>query len=43
VATLPTGCTAVNMGGTVYQRCGSTYYEPVYQGSAVSYEVVQAP
>jgi hypothetical protein len=31
VATPPPGCVPVNVGGTVYQQCGSTWYAP--QGS----------
>jgi len=43
VATLPTGCSTVYVGDTVYQRCGPTYYMPVYQGTTVTYQVVPAP
>ena len=42
-ATLPTGCSAVNVGGVVYQKCGPNYYTPVYQGTTVTYQVVAAP
>ena len=34
VATLPRGCTQVNIDGTVVQQCGSTYYQP-HQGQYV--------
>ena len=35
-ATLPHGCTSVNIEGTVLQQCGSTYY----QASGSQYVVV---
>ena len=42
--TLPGGCVPVTAAtGVVYQRCGSVYYEPQYQGSSVQYVVVQQP
>ena len=28
VATLPRGCTTVNIDGTVLSQCGGTYYQP---------------
>lgn len=40
VASLPGSCYATNIGGVVYQRCGSAYYQPRYYGSSVSYVVV---
>jgi hypothetical protein len=43
VAALPTGCSAVNVGGVAYQHCGATYYQPVYQGTSVQYVVVNPP
>lgn len=44
VATIPSsGCSAVAVGGVSYQHCGSTYYQPVYSGSSVSYVVVNPP
>ena len=44
VATIPSsGCSAVAVGGMSYQHCGSTYYQPVYSGSSVSYVVVNPP
>jgi hypothetical protein len=39
VSTVPYGCVPVNYGYTVYQQCGSTWYEP--QGS--QYVVVNPP
>ena len=34
VASLPKGCSQVNIDGTVVQQCGSTYYQP-HQGQYV--------
>jgi hypothetical protein len=43
-ASLPSsGCTGVAVGGVSYQHCGSTYYQPVYQGGGVQYVVVAPP
>jgi hypothetical protein len=39
VSTVPSGCVPVNYGYTVYQQCGSAWYEP--QGS--QYVVVNPP
>ena len=36
-------CSQVDEGGTTYYNCGGTYYQPSYQGSTVSYEVVSPP
>jgi hypothetical protein len=35
VPRLPVGCTAVRMGAVAYQRCGTTYYQPVGGGFRV--------
>jgi len=43
VAALPSGCNALNVGGVGYQHCGATYYQPVYEGTAVQYVVVNPP
>ncbi|HVK73297.1 MAG TPA: hypothetical protein VM734_08235 [Kofleriaceae bacterium] len=44
VAALPTsGCDSIVYGGVAYTRCGSTYYQPVYRGTAVQYVVVAPP
>ncbi len=43
VASQPTGCSSVCVGGMTYQQCGSTYYMPAYQGSTLTYQVVPAP
>ena len=37
VAKLPPGCTPTPVGGKNYQYCGGTFYEPVYEGSALKY------
>ncbi|MDM0045897.1 hypothetical protein QTH91_15520 [Variovorax dokdonensis] len=39
VRTVPSGCSAVNYGGMIYQQCGATWYQP--QGS--QYIVVNPP
>jgi len=36
-------CSAVSMNGMTYQQCGSTWYQPTYQGSEVTYVVVNPP
>ena len=44
VSTLPaTGCTTVMIGGIGYRQCGTTWYQPQYQGTTVVYQVVNAP
>ncbi len=43
VSTLPTSCSAVVVGGLTYHQCGSTWYQPRYSGTTVSYVVVNAP
>ncbi len=43
-STLPaSGCSTVMVGGLAYQRCGPNYYQPVYEGGAVQYVVVNPP
>ncbi|MDR3428982.1 MULTISPECIES: hypothetical protein [Silvimonas] len=43
-AQMPTsGCVQVMHGNTAYMQCGSTWYQPQYQGSNVTYVVVNAP
>lgn len=37
VTTLPAGCAQVVNAGVVYQRCGSTYYQPTYDGPNLVY------
>lgn len=43
VTALPSGCSAVDVAGVAYQRCGPTYYQPIYSGANVQYEVVNPP
>jgi hypothetical protein len=40
---MPTSCVTTYVGGVAYRRCGSTYYQPFYQGDTVVYKVVPAP
>lgn len=43
VSTLPASCVATNVGGVIYQQCGSAWYRPQYYGSSVQYVVVNPP
>jgi hypothetical protein len=43
VHTLPPSCEAVSLNGFTYQHCGSTWYQPQFSGSAVTYVVVNPP
>ena len=43
VNTVPAGCTTTIINGMAYQQCGSTWYQPQYQGSNVTYIVVNQP
>jgi hypothetical protein len=43
VYTLPPSCVVTVVGGISYQQCGSTWYQPQYVGTSVSYEVVGPP
>jgi hypothetical protein len=36
-------CSAVSVNGVTFQQCGSTWYQPSYQGGSVTYVVVNAP
>jgi hypothetical protein len=40
---LPPSCVQVMRGNAAYMQCGSTWYQPQYQGSNVTYVVVNAP
>jgi hypothetical protein len=42
-AQLPTNCVQVVRVGVTYMQCGSTWYQPQYQGSDITYVVVNAP
>ena len=41
--TLPGGCVTVVRIGINYSRCGSVWYQPVYSGATVRYQVVVEP
>jgi hypothetical protein len=43
VRTLPPSCSTIVAGGVTYQQCGSTWYQPQYSGSQVTYVVVNPP
>ena len=42
-STMPTTCTTVVVNGISYRRCGSSYYQPFYQGDTLVYQVVASP
>jgi hypothetical protein len=42
-ASMPPSCTTVIANGIKYQKCGSSYYQPFYQGDTLVYKVVQSP
>lgn len=43
VYSLPPSCATVVVNGLAYQQCGSTWYQPQYAGSQVTYVVVNPP
>jgi hypothetical protein len=43
VSSLPPNCTTIVANGIAYQSCGGHYYQPQYQGSSVTYVVVNHP
>ena len=43
VYSLPPSCSVVQLDGITYQQCGSTWYQPRYAGSQVTYIVVNSP
>jgi hypothetical protein len=43
VYSLPPACSMVVVNGISYQNCGSTWYQPQYMGTQVSYVVVNPP
>lgn len=43
VTTLPAGCNEIRVNGVPYHNCGTTYYQPRYEGQNVTYIVVEAP
>lgn len=42
-STMPTTCTTVVANGISYRQCGSSYYQPFYQGDTLVYKVVASP
>ena len=40
---LPPSCVQVMRGNAAYMQCGATWYQPQYQGSEVTYVVVNQP
>jgi hypothetical protein len=42
-SSIPPSCTAVVSGGVTYQQCGSTWYQPQYAGTSVTYVVTSPP
>ena len=43
VYSLPPSCSTVVVNGFAYQQCGSTWYQPQYAGTQVSYVVINPP
>jgi hypothetical protein len=43
VHNLPQACAAVQVGNISYQQCGSTWYQPQYAGTQLTYVVVNPP
>lgn len=43
VYSVPPSCATVVVNGLAYQQCGSTWYQPQYAGSQVTYVVVNPP
>lgn len=42
-STMPTTCTTFVTNGISYRQCGSSYYQPFYQGDTLVYKVVASP
>jgi hypothetical protein len=40
---LPPACSAVVVYGVTYQQCGTTWYQPQYAGTQMTYVVVNPP
>lgn len=43
VATLPPSCTTVMNAGVSYRQCGSSWYQPAYEGPNMVYQTVPPP
>ncbi len=42
-ASMPSSCVTTYANGVTYRRCGSSYYQPFYEGDTVAYRVVASP
>ena len=42
-STMPSSCVTTYANGITYRRCGSSYYQPFYEGDTVAYRVVNSP
>ena len=42
-STMPTSCVTTYVNGISYRRCGSSYYQPFYQGDTMVYKSVNSP
>ena len=42
-ASMPTSCVTTYVNGISYRRCGSSYYQPFYEGDTMVYRVVNSP
>jgi len=43
VNSVPPSCSVAVVNGITYQQCGSTWYQPQFEGSNTSYVIVAAP
>ena len=43
VYALPSNCVVMIVDGVTYNQCGSTWYQPSFEGTTTSYTVVNAP
>jgi hypothetical protein len=41
--TLPASCVVTTVNGVTYQQCGSTWYQPQFDGTTTTYVVVSPP
>ncbi len=42
-ASMPATCVTTYVNGISYRKCGSSYYQPFYEGDTVAYKVVSSP
>jgi len=42
-STMPSSCVTVVTNGISYRKCGSSYYQPFYEGDNLVYKVVVSP